>query len=103
MGSTEVVRKTTEMIQQVRGRLQTMQSQQKSYADKHCLDLEFLVGDIVLLEVSPWKGVIRFGKCGKLGRIYVGPFMVLVWVGRVAYRLNIKEELSQIYSTFHVS
>ncbi|CAH1431389.1 unnamed protein product [Lactuca virosa] len=67
MGSTEVVLKTTERIQQVRSRLQTAQSRQKSYADmRHC-DLEFQVGDMVLLKVSPWKGVIRFRKQGKLG------------------------------------
>ena len=53
MGSTEVVLKTTERIQQVRSRLQTGQSWQKSYADKQCSDLEFQAGDMVLLKVSP--------------------------------------------------
>ena len=67
MGSTDVVLKTTERIQQVRSRLQTAQSKQKSYADKRRSDLEFQVGDMVLLKVSPWKGVIRFRKRGKLG------------------------------------
>ena len=53
IGSTEVVLKTTELIQQVRSRLQTAQSRQKSYADRRRSDLEFQVGDMVLLKVSP--------------------------------------------------
>jgi len=103
MGSTEVVLKTTELIQQVRSRLQTAQSRQKSYADKRRSDLEFQVGDMVLLKVSPWKGVIRFRKRGKLGPRFIGPFRVLARVGRVAYRLDLPEELSLIHNTFHVS
>ena len=103
MGSTEVVLKTTELIQQVRSRLQTAQSRQKSYADRRRSDLEFQVGDMVLLKVSPWKGVIRFRKRGKLGPRFIGPFRVLARVGRVAYRLDLPEELSLIHNTFHVS
>ena len=103
MGSTEVVLKTTEKIQQVRSRLQTAQSRQKSYADKRRSDLEFQVGDMVLLKGSPWKGVIRFRKRGKLGPRFIGPFRVLARVGKVAYRLDLPAELSQIHSTFHVS
>lgn len=64
IGSTEVVLKTTELIQQVHSRLQTAHSRQKSYADRRRSDLEFRVGDMVLLKVSPWKGVIRFRKRG---------------------------------------
>ncbi|CAH1412384.1 unnamed protein product [Lactuca virosa] len=103
MGSTEVVIKTTEWIQQVRSRLQTAQSRQKSYADKRRSDLEFQVGDMVLLKVSPWKGVIRFRTRGKLGPRFIGPFRVMARVGQVAYRLDLPAELSQIHSTFHFS
>ena len=67
MGSTEIVLQMTEQIQQVRQRLLTAQSRQKSYADRRRSELEFQVGDFVLLKVSPWKGVIRFRKRGKLG------------------------------------
>nr|GEY78480.1 putative reverse transcriptase domain-containing protein [Tanacetum cinerariifolium] len=65
--------------------------------------LEFQVGDKVMLKVSPWKGVIRFGKRGKLNPRYIGPFKILAKVGTVAYRLELPEQLSKVYSTFHVS
>nr|GEV91444.1 putative reverse transcriptase domain-containing protein [Tanacetum cinerariifolium] len=56
-----------------------------------------------MLKVSPWKGVVRFGKRGKLNPRYIGPFKVLAKVGTVAYRIKIPEQLSRVYSTFHVS
>nr|GEY61150.1 hypothetical protein [Tanacetum cinerariifolium] len=65
--------------------------------------MEFEVRDRVMLKVSPWKGVIRFGKRGKLNPRYVRPFEVLAKVGKVAYRLELPQELSRVYHTFHVS
>ncbi|GJW53538.1 hypothetical protein Tco_0097623 [Tanacetum coccineum] len=56
-----------------------------------------------VLKVSPWKGVVRFGKRGKLNLRYVGPFKVLKKVGAVAYKLELPQELSRIHNTFHVS
>ncbi|GKD08301.1 putative reverse transcriptase domain-containing protein [Tanacetum coccineum] len=61
------------------------------------------VGDRVMLKVSPWKGVIWFGKRGKLNPRYVRPFWVLAKVGKVAYRLELPQELSRVHHTFHVS
>ncbi|KAJ9563463.1 hypothetical protein OSB04_008623 [Centaurea solstitialis] len=103
LGSTEIVQRTTESIQQIRERLKAAQSRQKSYADKRRSDLEFCVGDKVLLKVSPWKGVIRFRKRGKLGPRFIGPFEIVARIGKVAYRLELPPELSQIHDTFHVS
>ncbi|GJY00712.1 putative reverse transcriptase domain-containing protein, partial [Tanacetum coccineum] len=60
-------------------------------------------GDKVMLKVSPWKGVVRFGKRGKLNPRYVGPFKVLKRVGDVAYKLELPEELSRVHNMFHVS
>nr|GFA65151.1 reverse transcriptase domain-containing protein [Tanacetum cinerariifolium] len=74
----------------------------KSYADVMCKPMEFQVGDKVMLKVSPWKGVVHFGKRGKLNPMYVGPFKVLEKIGKVAYKLELPEELSRVYNTFHV-
>ncbi|GJZ44244.1 putative reverse transcriptase domain-containing protein [Tanacetum coccineum] len=99
----EIVQETTEKIVQIRERLKTARSRQKSYADKRRKPLEFQVGDRVLLKVSPWKGVVRFGKKGKLAPRYVGPFEIVERVGPVAYRLKLPQELSCVHDTFHVS
>ncbi|GKC39551.1 putative reverse transcriptase domain-containing protein [Tanacetum coccineum] len=77
--------------------------EKKSYADKRRKPLEFSVGDYVLLKVSPWKGVVRFGKKGKLAPRFVGPFKIIKKVGPVAYRLDLPEELNGVHDTFHVS
>ncbi|GJT95292.1 putative reverse transcriptase domain-containing protein [Tanacetum coccineum] len=78
-------------------------SRQKSYADLKRRLTEFEVGDKVMLKVSPWKGVIRFGKRGKLSPRFVGPFKVIERIGPVAYKLELPDKLRGIHNTFHVS
>ncbi|GJT45608.1 retrotransposon protein, putative, ty3-gypsy subclass [Tanacetum coccineum] len=78
-------------------------SPEMSYTDRRPRLLEFQVGDKVMLKVSSWKGVIRFGKRGKLNPRYIGPFKVLTKVGTIAYRLELPDQLSRVHSTFHVS
>nr|GEX71268.1 putative reverse transcriptase domain-containing protein [Tanacetum cinerariifolium] len=75
----------------------------KSYANLKRKPMEFQVRDKVMLKVSPWKWVVRFGKRGKLNPMYVGPFKVLEKIGKVAYKLELPEELSRVHNTFHVS
>nr|GFA49065.1 putative reverse transcriptase domain-containing protein [Tanacetum cinerariifolium] len=99
----EMIQETTEKIVLVKQRIQAAQDRQKSYADLKRKPMEFEVGNRVMLKVSPWKGVVRFGKRGKLNPIYVGPFKVLAKVGKVAFRLEIPHELSMVHHTFHVS
>nr|GEV31941.1 putative reverse transcriptase domain-containing protein [Tanacetum cinerariifolium] len=75
----------------------------RSYADLRRKPMEFKVEDRVMLKVSPWKGVERFGKRGKLNPRYVRPFKVLAKVRKVSYRLELPQELSRVYHIFHVS
>ncbi|GKB08576.1 hypothetical protein Tco_0836888, partial [Tanacetum coccineum] len=99
----ELVRETTERIVQIKNRLLTARSRQKSYADVRRKPMEFQVGDMVMLKVSPWKGVIRFGKHGKLSPRYIGQFKIIERIGPVAYKLELPDKLRGIHSTFHVS
>nr|GFA46094.1 putative reverse transcriptase domain-containing protein [Tanacetum cinerariifolium] len=99
----EIIHETTEKIVQIKSRIQAARDRQKSYADVRQKPLEFQVGDKVMLKLSPWKGVIRFGKRRKLNPRYIRPFKILAKVGTVAYRLELPEQLSKVHSTFHVS
>ncbi|GJV65924.1 putative reverse transcriptase domain-containing protein [Tanacetum coccineum] len=101
--SLELIQETTEKIIQIKQRMQVARNRQKSYADLKRKPMEFKVGDKVMLKVSPWKGVVRFGKHGKLNPRYVGPFKVLEKVGEVSYKFELPEELSRVHNTFHVS
>nr|GEW77579.1 putative reverse transcriptase domain-containing protein [Tanacetum cinerariifolium] len=99
----ELVQETTDKVVLIKEKLKAAKDHQKSYANNRCKPLEFEVRDQVLLKVSPWKGVIRFGKKGKLAPRYVGPFKILERIRPVAYRLRFLEELSSVHDTFHVS
>nr|GEW46212.1 putative reverse transcriptase domain-containing protein [Tanacetum cinerariifolium] len=83
-------------------RIQAAQDRQKSYADLKQKPMEFEVRDMLMLKVSPWKGVVRFGKRGKLNPRYVGPFKVLAKVGKVSYKMELPQELSRVNHTFYV-
>ncbi|GJS38308.1 putative reverse transcriptase domain-containing protein [Tanacetum coccineum] len=78
----EIVHETTEKISQIKERLKTARDRQKSYADKRRKPLEFNEGDHVMLKVAPWKGVVRFGKKGKLAPRFVGPFEITERIGK---------------------
>ncbi|XP_076920850.1 uncharacterized protein LOC143582092 [Bidens hawaiensis] len=99
----EIIQETTDRLFQIRDRIKAARDRQKSYSDNRRKPLEFNVGDKVLLKVSPWKGVARFGKRGKLNPMYIKPFEILDKIGPLAYKLKLPQELSGIHETFHVS
>ncbi|GKC78607.1 putative reverse transcriptase domain-containing protein [Tanacetum coccineum] len=99
----KIVQEITKKIIQIKQRMQVPRDRQKSYADLKRKPMDFQVRDKVMLKVSPWKGVVRFSKWGKLNPRYVGPFKVLENVGSVAYKLELPEELGRVHNTFHVS
>nr|GEU94656.1 hypothetical protein [Tanacetum cinerariifolium] len=100
---TELIQETTEKIVLIKKRIQAAQDRQKSYADLKRKPMEFEFGDRVMLKVSPWKWVVQSDKRGKLNPRYVKPFKLLAKVGKVAYRLELPQELSRVHHTFHVS
>ena len=99
----KLVQITSEKVPIIQQRLKTAFSRQKSYADPKRKDVSFFLRDLVFLKVSPMKGVMRFGKKGKLAPRYIGPFEIKSRVGEVAYRLVLPPELSRIHPVFHVS
>ena len=99
----DLSRDSFERVSLIGHRLLTAQSRQKSYADVRRRTLEFEVGDHVFLKVMPKRGVVRFGKCGKLSPRFIGPFEGLERVGIVAYRLVLPPSMSGVHKVFHVS
>ena len=81
-----MIRETSEKVDLIRKRIKTAQDRHKSYADKGRTDLEFEVGDMVFLKVSPLRNVVRFGSVGKLAPRFVGLFPVIERIGKMAYR-----------------
>ncbi|KAL2237105.1 UNVERIFIED_CONTAM: Transposon Tf2-11 polyprotein, partial [Sesamum indicum] len=99
----ELVQETVDKIKTVKKCLKAAQDRQESYVDKHRREMEYEVGEKVFLKVSPWRGILRFGKQGKLSPRYIGPYEILERVGPLAYQLALPTELSQIHDVFHVS
>ena len=99
----DLIRDTSEKVSLIRKRLLTAQSRQKSYADVRRRPLEFEVRDHVFLKVMPKKGVVRFGKCGKLSPRFIRPSEILERVGTVAYQLDLPPSMTGVHEVFHVS
>ena len=90
-------------VAQVKENLRIAQSRQKSYADNRRRDLEFQVGDYVYLKVSPLRGTVRFHVKGKLAPRYMGPYRICQRIGKLAYKVELPEELTGVHLVFHVS
>ena len=99
----DLIRDTSEMVSLIRQRLLMAQSRQKSYAGVRCRPLEFEVGDHVFLKVMSKRGVVRFGKRGKLSSRFIGPFEILERIDTVAYPLVLPPSMSGVHEVFHVS
>ena len=98
-----LIKDTSEKVDLIWKRLLMAQSRQKSCTDRRRRPLEFEAGDHVFLKVMPKRGVIKFGKRGKLSSRYIGPFEILERVGTVAYWLALSPSLSGVHEVFHVS
>ncbi|KAH0695075.1 hypothetical protein KY285_022172 [Solanum tuberosum] len=99
----DLVHQAMEKVKVIQERLKTAQSRQKSYTDVRRRWLEFEVYDWVYLKVSPMKGVMRFGKKGKLSPQYIGPYPIAKRIGDVAYELELPHELAAVYPVFNIS
>ncbi|KAK6142861.1 hypothetical protein DH2020_023209 [Rehmannia glutinosa] len=99
----DIVEKTVEKIGLIKNRIRIAQDRQKSYVDKRRKDLVFQIGDKVFLKVAPTKGVVHFGKKGKLKPRYIGPYEILERIREVAYKLALLPELSGVHDMFHES
>ena len=100
---SDLIRDTSKKVILIRQRLLMAPSWQKSYADMRRLPLEFKVGEHSFLKVMPKRGLVRFGKRGKLSPMFIGPFKILKRVGTVAYRLALLASMLGVHEVFHVS
>ncbi|XP_059294452.1 uncharacterized protein LOC132047421 [Lycium ferocissimum] len=66
-------------------------------------ELEFSIGDKVFLKVSPMKGVMQFGRKGKLSPHFIGPYEIVRRSRKVAYELKLTSNMAMIHSVFHIS
>jgi hypothetical protein len=99
----DLVVEAEDKVRIIQGNLKTAQSRQKSYADRRSKPLQFQIGDFVYLQISPIKGIQRFGIKGKLAPRYIGPFKILEICGLVAYKLLLPPQMAAIHDVFHVS
>ena len=99
----DLVYDAMEKVNCIRGRMKEAQDRQRSYQDNRRRDLEFEFGDLVYLKVSPMKGVVRFGKKGKLSPRYIGPYTILKRVGSVSYERELRNDFAKFHPVFHVS
>jgi hypothetical protein len=100
---SEIIQEAEEQVRLIRENLRTMQSRQNSYVDTRRRLLEFKEGDHVYLKVSPIRGMRRIKVKGKLSPSFIGPFLILKRVGKVAYQLELPDHLADVHNVFHVS
>ncbi|XP_070004820.1 uncharacterized protein [Nicotiana sylvestris] len=99
----DLVHQAMKKVKIIKERLKTAQSRQKYYSDVRRNDLEFKEDDWVFLKVSPKNGIMRFEKKGKLSLRYVGPYRIIQRIGQVAYKLELRPDMSMVHPVFHAS
>ena len=99
----ELVQWKKEKVDLIRQRLVAAQDRQSRYANQTRRYTDFEIGELVLLKVSPWKGLVQFGKKGKLSPRFIGPFEILKRVGKVAYELALPPNLQHVHNVIYVS
>jgi hypothetical protein len=99
----ELIQDTCDKVRVIKERMSAAWSRQKSYVNNQMRPLEFKVGDRVFLKVSPMRGVMQFGKKGKLSPKFVGPFKITKRVGRLPYRIALPPNLVRTHDVFHMS
>ncbi|XP_057250104.1 uncharacterized protein LOC130591186 [Beta vulgaris subsp. vulgaris] len=99
----QMIEDTVKQVRYIREKMRAAQDRQKAYADQNRRDSEYQVGEKVLLKVSPMKGVMRFGQKGKLSPKFIGPYDIIERIGRLAYRLDLPNNLGKVHNVFHVS
>ena len=97
-----MIQETVEKVQVVKKCLKAAQDCQKSYADRHYREMKYNIGEKVFLKVSPWKGILRFGKHKKLSPRYIGLSEIIERIGPLAYKLALLRELSFIHDVFYI-
>jgi hypothetical protein len=99
----DLVEEAEATAHRIQDNLKATKSRQETYANKRRRPLEFKVGDLVYLRVSPTKGMKRFGVNGKLAPRYIEPFPIIKKCGSVAYSLDLPPSLAGVHDIFHVS
>ncbi|XP_042396452.1 uncharacterized protein LOC121986553 [Zingiber officinale] len=99
----EIIQHIADLVARIHDRMKAAQSRQKSYADKRRRDLEFAFDNHVFVKIAPMKGVMRFGRKGKLSPRFIGPFEILERVGALAYRVAFPPNLAGVHNVFHIS
>lgn len=101
--SPDLILEVMAKVRLIRESMKIVQIHRKSGSDVRKRDLEFNVDDWVYLKVSLMKGIMQFGKKGKLSPRYLGPYKVLERIGKADYKLEMPMELSIVYPLFYVS
>lgn len=99
-----MVRETSENIDIIRRTDEDMaEDRQKSYSDQRRRNLEFAIGDMVFVKVSPLRNAVRFESIGKLASRFVGPCPILERIDTLAYQVDLPEKMAGVHNVFHVS